>query len=156
MRKFYTLKPGSAGLLFYQPLLAILYRSLLVAACCADFLFSQGQGLTDSIPLGGNTWSSAEKGGRIDSNGITDWTDSTVWFDTWLRVTATGDLHIWIYDSAPGRSRCASRSARSATAMTARSAVVRGAWGGGGAEGVTVGRKVRGVAVGTTHTVVAG
>jgi len=105
MRKFYTLKPGSAGLLFYQPLLAILYRSLLVAACCADFLFSQGQGLTDSIPLGGNTWSSAEKGGRIDSNGITDWTDSTVWFDTWLRVTATGDLHIWIYASAPGRSR---------------------------------------------------
>lgn len=97
MRKFYTSKPGNAGLFFFRP--------LLVGACCTTFLLSQGQGLTDSIPLGGNAWSSAEKGGRIDSNGIVGWTDSAVWFDTWLRVTATGDLHVWIYGSAPGRSR---------------------------------------------------
>jgi hypothetical protein len=105
MRKFYTSRPGNAGLFFYRVLLAGFYRSLLAGTCCAGALLSQGQGPADSIPLGGNAWSSAEKGGRIDSNGIVGWTDSAVWFDTWLRVTATGDLHVWIYGSAPGRSR---------------------------------------------------
>jgi hypothetical protein len=56
--------------------------------------------------LGGNCWSSAATGGRIDTNGITAWSDSTVWFDTWLRVTGTGQLHIWVNAAVPtGKSR---------------------------------------------------
>ena len=42
-----------------------------------------GQVLTDTIPLAGNAWNNPDGG-----------------IDTWLRVTKTGTLHVWVRDSA--------------------------------------------------------
>jgi hypothetical protein len=62
------------------------------------------QTVSDTIPLGGNTWSNM--GGRIDTAGIVDWSDSSERFDTWLRVTLKGELHVWVVARvADGRSR---------------------------------------------------
>jgi hypothetical protein len=80
------------------------YGFLLAGVC----LMGSGRGFTqmisDTIPLGGNTWSSM--GGRIDTTGIVGWSDSSEWFDTWLRVTKTGKLRVWIVAGVgDGRSR---------------------------------------------------
>jgi hypothetical protein len=56
---------------------------------------SSAQVISDTIPLGGNAWSSLPAG-RIDSLGFTRWSDSSVRWDTWLRVTSTGKLHVWL------------------------------------------------------------
>lgn len=61
--------------------------------------FGQTQTASDTIPLGGNAWSSM--GGRIDTTGIVSWNDSREWFDTWFRVTAKGKLHVWVSAAAP-------------------------------------------------------
>jgi Domain of unknown function (DUF3472)/Domain of unknown function (DUF5077) len=56
---------------------------------------SSAQVISDTIPLGGNTWSSSPAG-RIDSVGFTQWSDSNVRWDTWLRVSKPGQLHVWV------------------------------------------------------------
>jgi hypothetical protein len=62
------------------------------------------QTVSDTIPLGGNAWSNM--GGRIDTAGIVMWSDSNEWFDTWLRVTKTGKLRVWVGAAVPeGKSR---------------------------------------------------
>ena len=68
------------------------------------------QGPTDTIPLGGNAWrhrpgdpalAGDSTGGYIDNAGIGGWTDSTVYFDVWLRTTVPGDLRVWMIGSVP-------------------------------------------------------
>jgi len=57
---------------------------------------------------GGNARGGSDSGtgGRIDTSGIVDWSDSSEWFDTWLRVTAKGKLHVWVCAAVPdGESR---------------------------------------------------
>jgi hypothetical protein len=87
-------------------------RSLLPGICC--LLFAKGSAQTSSlvpgpaitIPLGGNAWSNAEKGGRITPGGVDEWSDKDTWFDVWFRVTQTGSLHLWLTVSVPeGKSR---------------------------------------------------
>jgi hypothetical protein len=65
---------------------------------------------SDTIPLGGNAWrhhsGGADRvgdstGGYINNNGIGGWTDSSVYFDVWLRTTMPGDLRISIIGSVP-------------------------------------------------------
>jgi Domain of unknown function (DUF3472)/Domain of unknown function (DUF5077) len=58
----------------------------------------------DTIPLGGNAWGKSDSGtgGRIDTTGVVGWSDGREWFDTWLRVTAKGKLHIWVGAAVPG------------------------------------------------------
>jgi Domain of unknown function (DUF3472)/Domain of unknown function (DUF5077) len=73
-----------------------LLSSISVGVCSIG---SSAQVISDTIPLGGNAWSSSPAG-RIDSLGSTDWSDSTVRWDIWLRVTATGRLHVWVRAAA--------------------------------------------------------
>jgi Domain of unknown function (DUF3472)/Domain of unknown function (DUF5077) len=70
---------------------------LLCSGCCVRKGFAQLA--RDTIPLGGNTWSSM--GGRIDTGGIVGWSNGSERFDTWLRVTAKGKLHIWVGAAVP-------------------------------------------------------
>lgn len=60
------------------------------------------------IPLGGNTWAAGVVGDDskwISNTGITNWTDSTLTFNTWLRVNKTGTLQLKLNASAANNSR---------------------------------------------------
>ncbi len=86
-----------------------IYGVLLLVACSMGvgrgFAQTQTHTLTvsDTIPLGGNAWGSSVSGtgGRIDTGGIVAWSDGNVSFETWLRVTAKGKLHIWVCAAVP-------------------------------------------------------
>jgi hypothetical protein len=80
-----------------------IYGFLLVGVCWMGWGKGLAQTISDTIPLGGNAWSS--KGGRIDNNGIAGWSDGEEWFDTWLRVSATGKLRVWVCAAVAGKSR---------------------------------------------------
>lgn len=64
---------------------------------------SSAQNISDTIPLGGNAWSSSPAG-HIDSLGFTEWSDSSVRWDTWLRVSKPGQLHVWLRAAGLGHS----------------------------------------------------
>jgi hypothetical protein len=93
-----------------------MYGVLLACGCLMGVGRGAAQTVSDTIPLGGNTWggrgvgvngqNGAGAGGHIDTAGIVDWSDSSEWFDTWLRVTRTGKLRVWVFAGvADGRSR---------------------------------------------------
>jgi hypothetical protein len=75
------------------------YGFLLAGLCLMGPGRGFAQTVSDTIPLGGNTWSNL--GGRIDTSGIARWSDGGERFDTWLRVTAKGELHIWVCAAVP-------------------------------------------------------
>ena len=82
----------------------LLYGVLLAGGCWVGPGRGLAQTVSDTIPLGGNAWSN--KGGRIDTAGIVGWSDSSERFDIWLRVTAKGELHVWVNAAVPeGKSR---------------------------------------------------
>jgi hypothetical protein len=87
----------------------------MIAACWLTVLNGIAQHPVDTIPLGGNAWRQQEgrpavagnsAGGYIDNNGIVGWTDSTVYFDVWLRTSVPGIMEISVIGRVPaGRSR---------------------------------------------------
>ena len=87
-----------------------------ILASCIFCLTASAQH-PDTIPLGGNAWRHQvharnpvgdSTGGYIGNNGIEGWSDSTVFFTTWLRTSVPGDLRIWINAKVPrGNSRLA-------------------------------------------------
>jgi Domain of unknown function (DUF3472)/Domain of unknown function (DUF5077) len=88
----------------------LLYGVLLAGGCWMGPGRGLAQTVSDTIPLGGNAWAGPDagvlRGGRIDTEGIVRWSDSSKWFDTWLRVTATGKLRVWVCAAVPeGKSR---------------------------------------------------
>lgn len=101
-----------------------IYGFLLAGFSCIGWGQGFAQSRSDTIPLGGNAWSN--QGGRIDSNGIAGWNDGEEWFDTWLRVTATGKLRVWVCAAVPG--------GKSAAAGKSKLSVVLGS--GGTSKGV--------------------
>ena len=56
-----------------------------------------------SVPLGGNTWSSSNEiaGGSVTENGIENWANENTTFTTYVRVSATGNLHAWLHLEVP-------------------------------------------------------
>ncbi|HEX5554441.1 MAG TPA: DUF3472 domain-containing protein [Chitinophagaceae bacterium] len=56
------------------------------------------------VPLGGNTWSSGhgKEGGRITDGGIVHWTNPKTSFTTYIRLSRTGTLKVWLHGSATG------------------------------------------------------
>lgn len=52
-----------------------------------------------SIPIGGNTWSSSNEkdGGSVTENGIEDWTSNNTTFTTYVRVSKTGSMKVWLH-----------------------------------------------------------
>jgi hypothetical protein len=55
------------------------------------------------VPIGGNTWriKPGKTGGNIKTEGITDWTDKSVSFVTYVRINKTGILNIQIFANTP-------------------------------------------------------
>jgi len=97
---------------------------VILSACFAasSILHASGQMTIDTIPLGGNTWRNPSgvipgiiaedenepqpQGGRVNNEGIADWTDQGVWFTTWCRISGKGKVHLWLNLSVPeGESR---------------------------------------------------
>jgi hypothetical protein len=80
-------------------------------------VFAQGtlyanHGLPDNntieIPIGGNTWKSGENksGGKITSEGITNWKDANEQFSAFVRIANTGTVKLWLHAKMPdGTSR---------------------------------------------------
>lgn len=58
------------------------------------------------IPIAGNTFNSGGKERNISNNGIENWTSKNTSFTTYVRVTQTGSLKVWLHLSVPeGKSR---------------------------------------------------
>lgn len=55
------------------------------------------------VPAGGNTWYSgtATRGGRVDDEGIHNWTNADVSFITYVRVNRQGSLKVWLNAEVP-------------------------------------------------------
>ena len=72
--------------------------AFLFLAC---FLVRGASAQTDTlvIPTGGNTWSSA--GAGLSKDGIVNWSDAATTFTTYLRLSHTGKLHVWVELSVP-------------------------------------------------------
>ncbi|ASU35409.1 DUF3472 domain-containing protein [Mucilaginibacter xinganensis] len=68
---------------------------------------------TDSlitVPIGGNSWRIAKDtiGGNVTNDGIADWADQQVRFNTYVRLTDKGSLKLWLnLKVADGTSRIA-------------------------------------------------
>lgn len=75
---------------------------------CSQKKVDKGSTMESSVvvPLGGNTWPSAEgAGGAVDTAGIVGWTNAAVSFTTYVRVSKAGSLNVWLNASTPtGRS----------------------------------------------------
>jgi hypothetical protein len=121
MRKFYTLEPGTCRASVFALDLSMRLKRFIallpVLACLGTFCAAQRPasppdetGPSDTIPLGGNAWrqhpggpavAGDSAGGYIDNNGIGGWTDSTVYFDVWLRTSVPGTLEISVIGRVP-------------------------------------------------------
>ncbi|MCU7552578.1 DUF3472 domain-containing protein [Chitinophagaceae bacterium LB-8] len=55
------------------------------------------------VPFGGNTWcsSSGKAGGSISNDGIINWTNAAVEFNTYVRVTQRGKVKLWLNGNVP-------------------------------------------------------
>lgn len=75
---------------------SILCKSLLLSLVIFFVVSLQAQRIT--VPLGGNTYSSSKEktGGTVTRNGIESWTSSATTFTTYVRVTQTGTLRVWL------------------------------------------------------------
>jgi hypothetical protein len=63
-----------------------------------------------TIPIGGNSWRVAKDtiGGTVTNDGIADWTNKQVKFNTYVRLTGKGSLKLWLnLKVADGTSRIA-------------------------------------------------
>lgn len=60
-------------------------------------------GLRITVPIGGNTWSSTKEkeGGRVTNKGIENWTSNKTTFITYVRVTQTGSVKVWLNIKVP-------------------------------------------------------
>jgi hypothetical protein len=79
-----------------------LYLLLSMACLSGANAFSQDSSIT--VPVGGNTWSTREKGGQVTKDGTSGWTDMATGFATYFRVSRKGAMHLWVDASAPGGS----------------------------------------------------
>ncbi|CAM3707050.1 DUF3472 domain-containing protein [Pontibacter korlensis] len=60
------------------------------------------------VPIGGNTWKSNRQaaGGRVDVQGITNWSNEQVYFTTYVRVAKQGPVKVWLNLRVPqGKTR---------------------------------------------------
>lgn len=59
------------------------------------------------VPIGGNTWSEGDKaGGEITNNGIENWNNANAIFTTYVRVSKTGTVKVWLDLKVPdGKSK---------------------------------------------------
>lgn len=94
-------------------------RVFLIGAICLSFINGFGQNAPVTIPLGGNTWSNAPKGGQVTDKGIVEWTDPGTSYTTWFRVSRTGKMQVWLNLSVPeGESRISIKIGNSVKDLT--------------------------------------
>lgn len=79
-----------------------LYLLLSIACFSSAKAFSQDSSIT--VPVGGNTWSTRDKGGQVTKEGTTEWTDAAASFATYFRTSRPGMAHLWVEASAPAGS----------------------------------------------------
>lgn len=80
---------------------SLLFKALFLVMVLSSVTSLQAQRIT--VPLGGNTWSSAkdQSGGKITKNGIENWRDRAAIFTTYVRVVKTGTLKVWLNLKVP-------------------------------------------------------
>ncbi|TAN15080.1 MAG: DUF3472 domain-containing protein [Chitinophagaceae bacterium] len=57
---------------------------------------------TIKVPLAGNTFSSLKIENNITDSGIRNWTDIHQTFTTYVRVSKTGNVKVWLHANVPG------------------------------------------------------
>ncbi len=95
-------------------------QNLLLIAIVTGFFFLAREGygksfqsgddsLRINVPLGGNTWSSSDKSaGNVTNTGIENWTSGNTTFTTYVRVSKTGAIKVWLNLKVPeGKSKIA-------------------------------------------------
>lgn len=84
--------------------LSILLAFISPAACCSSNPSHIDIHNLNSIeiPIAGNTFNSENGGGSVTNKGIENWTSKNTSFTTYVRVTQTGSLKVWLHLNVPG------------------------------------------------------